>query len=78
MQVQSLGREDLLEDLMEEGVATHYSTLAWRIPMDRGAWWTTGHGVAQSDLTDSSFQTDLRVGDSRFSAAGHWHCCSRQ
>ena len=22
--------------------------------------------------------TDLRVGDSRFSAAGHWHCCSRQ
>ena len=32
--VQSLGWEDLLE----EGMATHSSILAWRIPMDRGAW----------------------------------------
>ena len=31
--VQSLGWEDLLE----EGMATHSSILAWRIPMDRGA-----------------------------------------
>ena len=23
----------------EEGMATHSSVLAWRIPMDRGAWW---------------------------------------
>ena len=29
--VQSLGWGDLLE----EGMATHYSILAWRIPMDR-------------------------------------------
>ena len=36
--VQSLGWEDPLE----EGVATHSSILAWRIPMDRGAWWATG------------------------------------
>ena len=33
--VQSLGWEDPLE----EGMATHSSILAWRIPMDRGAWW---------------------------------------
>ena len=26
------------EDLLEEGMATHSSILAWRIPMDRGAW----------------------------------------
>ena len=32
--VQSLGWEDPLE----EGMATHSSILAWRIPMDRGAW----------------------------------------
>ena len=32
--VQSLG----LEDLLEEGIATHSSILAWRIPMDSGAW----------------------------------------
>ena len=31
--VLSLGQEDLLE----EGMATHSSILAWRIPMDRGA-----------------------------------------
>ena len=24
--------------LLEEGMATHSSILAWRIPMDRGAW----------------------------------------
>ena len=42
--VQSLGWEDVLE----EGMATHSSILAWRIPMDRGAWWATIHGVAKS------------------------------
>ena len=26
-------------------MATHSSILAWRIPMDRGAWWATVHGV---------------------------------
>ena len=36
-QVQSLGWEDVLE----EGMATHSSILAWRIPMDRGAWWAS-------------------------------------
>ena len=42
--VQSLGWEDLLE----EGMATHSSILAWRIPMDRGDWQATVHGVANS------------------------------
>ena len=36
------------EDLLEEGMATHYSIPAWRISMDRGAWWATVHGVAKS------------------------------
>ena len=36
------------EDPLEEGMATHSSTLAWRIPKDRGAWRTTVHGVAKS------------------------------
>ena len=40
----SLGQEDPLQ----EGMATHSSILAWRIPMDRGAWWATVSGVAQS------------------------------
>ena len=42
--VQSLGWEDPLED----GMATHCSICAWRIPMDRGAWQATVHGVAKS------------------------------
>ena len=42
--VQSLGWEDPLE----EGVATHSSILAWRIPMDRRVWWATVHGMAKS------------------------------
>ena len=36
------------EDPLEEGMATHSSVLAWRILMDRGAWWATVHGVANS------------------------------
>ena len=43
-QVQTLGWEDTLEKVM----ATHSNILAWRIPMDRGAWRTTVHRVAQS------------------------------
>ena len=42
--VQSLGWEDSLE----EDMATHFSVLAWRIPMDRGAWKAAVHGVAKS------------------------------
>ena len=42
--VQSLGWEDLLE----EGMETHSSIPAWRIPMDREPWWATVHGVAKS------------------------------
>ena len=42
--VSSLGWEDPLE----EGMATHSRILAWRIPMGRGAWWATVHGVAKS------------------------------
>ena len=36
------------EDTLKKGMATHSSILAWRIPIDRGAWWATVHGVAKS------------------------------
>ena len=50
--VQSLSREDPLE----EGMATQSSILAWRIPMDRGAWLASVHGVTkrQTRLSDKA------------------------
>ena len=42
--VQSLGWEDPLK----EGMATHSSVLAWRIPTDRGAWRAIVHRVTKS------------------------------
>ena len=36
------------EDSLEEGMAIHSSVLAWRIPMGRGTWKATVHGVAKS------------------------------
>ena len=38
------------EDPLEKDIATHSNFLAWRIPMDRGAWQATVHGVAESRL----------------------------
>ena len=43
--VGSLGWED---PRAWEGMAAHSSILAWRIPVDRGSWWATVHGVAKS------------------------------
>ena len=58
--VPSLGWEDPLE----EGTVNYSSIPAWRIPMDRGAWWAAVHGVAKSQTRLSDFPTHtLRGGD---------------
>jgi len=36
------------EDPQEEGMVTHSNILAWRIPMDRGAWWAIVHGITKT------------------------------
>ena len=36
------------EDPLEEGMATHSSILAWRIPINRRTWQATVHGVTKS------------------------------
>ena len=54
-------------------MAIHSNILAWRIPMDKGAWWATVHRVAKS-------QTQLK----RLSTQAHrestvvTHSCSVQ
>ena len=45
--VPSLGWEDSLKEGLG-GMATHSSILAWRIPIDRGAWQSTVHGASES------------------------------
>ena len=43
---------------------THSSILAWRIPMDRGIWQATVHGVSksQTQLSDlHSIQNSLNI-----------------
>ena len=44
----SFKREDIYVYLslihLEEGMATHSSILAWRIPMEKGAWWVESMG----------------------------------
>ena len=55
MRVQSLVQEDLLEEEM----ATHSSTLVGN-PMDRGVWGATVHGVAKSQ-TQLSTHTQVQL-----------------
>ena len=64
--VQILGREDPLE----EGMVTHSSILAWRIPTDRGAWWAnspwgglpgnSAWGCKESDMTEQLSTAHIR------------------
>ena len=53
--VQFLGWEDPLE----EGMQIHSSILAWRIPMDKGAW-ATNDGFAEIDTTEQLSTTQHR------------------
>ena len=80
MRVESLGWESLLE----EGMATHSSILAWRIPWTEKPGWLQSIGVAKSQTqlkqlgthartfqeeSGSSFGTSERV-DSSITASG--------
>ena len=46
---------------LEEGMATSFSSLDWRIPMDIGAWRAIVHGVIESDTTDTTEHTHTHV-----------------
>ena len=53
----SLGQEDPLE----KGMATHSGFLAWKNPMDRGAWRATVHGFAKSWTWLNGFSTSWNL-----------------
>ena len=45
------------EDPLEKGITIHSSILAWRIPMDRGAWWVKlVHTLANPGWSDDLSQ----------------------
>ena len=41
------------------GMATHSTFLAWRTPMDRGAWWATVQGVEKSQTRQLTHTDNL-------------------
>ena len=52
-------------------MATQSSILAWRIRMDRGAWWATVHGGhKESDVTEHTHLGLERWAGPLFSALG--------
>ena len=48
------------EDPLEEGMATHSSVLAWRIPVDRGAWRAAVCGVGKNRTQHSTAQAVVK------------------
>ena len=48
MHIRSLG----LEDALEKEMATHPKYSCLGNPIDRGAWWSTVHGIADLDMTE--------------------------
>ena len=61
------------EDPLEKGMATHFTMLVWRIPVDRGAWQATVHGVSKNQ-TWLSYQAQYSKGHSPAHPGGALIC----
>ena len=48
-------------DTGEEGMHTHFSILAWRIPMDRGGCRATVHGVSELGMTAATEHAHIHI-----------------
>ena len=49
------------DDLLEEGMTTQSSILAWRIPMDRGAWQATVLGSQRVRYDGATKHTNTKM-----------------
>ena len=57
------------EDPLEEGMATYFSILVWKIPMDRGTWRaTTWRGWEELDTTEQLSTAQYSVSQSPISS----------
>ena len=59
--MEDLGSIPGWEDPLERSMAIHSSILAWKIPMDRGAWRATVNGVTESDMTEQLNTDQLEI-----------------
>ena len=60
------------EDPLEKDMATHSSILAWRIPMDRGAWRAAVRGITKS-WTPLSDKAQHNTAHSRYNRFFAWN-----
>ena len=51
-------------------MATYAIILAWKNPIDRGAWWATAHGVSESDTNEHTHVSF------KYNKALCWLCCN--
>ena len=50
------------KNVVEKAMATYSSILAWRIPVDGGAWWAAVYGVTQTQTRLKPLSSSSRVG----------------
>ena len=56
---------------LEKEMATHSSILAWKNPMDRGAWQATVHGVARAGHSLATKPPTLRLSSEEWPSVSH-------
>ena len=61
------------EDPLEKGMATHSSTLAWRIPQTEGLAGYSPWGLTGSDMTEATKQQQHKVHKSREQPHHRWY-----
>ena len=52
------------EDPLEEEVVTHFSILAWKNIIDRGAWWAMVHGGHEESNSAEQLSTHTQASKS--------------